>query len=137
MDDNQPVRPSPTTTDARPVGRDGVYVTASVNELAVAVAGGLSRLRVGAEVLPWTGPLAAVALPPGSVLVVVSGDCRPALCLPMRRGGVEVVVLAALPQEEEGHEFLRCGAAAYLPMDMDLSTLADSIRSLKQRGQRP
>jgi DNA-binding NarL/FixJ family response regulator len=70
-----------------------------------------------------------------AVLLAASSQCSPAECEELTRSGRKVIVLAALPSDEQRSAYLAAGAAGYLPMAVDTRPLLDLIDEVD--GRRP
>ncbi len=72
----------------------------------------------------------AGADPKGGVVVATSPACRPEECAELVDRGASVVVLAPVPSAAEEERYLSAGAAAYLPMLINLTPLYSAVAAL-------
>jgi DNA-binding NarL/FixJ family response regulator len=101
-----------------------VQVVASDEALRSAL---VNRLQAAdLEPAPRGGTLDHVCSP--GVVVATTSDCPSERCAELAASGVRVVVLAPVPRPGERERYLRAGAAAYLPMDVDGRELVRSVR---------
>lgn len=70
------------------------------------------------------------------IVVTPASDCEPEHCARLARSGVKVIVLAAIPREREKEQYLAAGAAAYVPMAVDLDQLLSEIHGAMERPER-
>jgi DNA-binding response OmpR family regulator len=82
----------------------------------------------GAEVHPG-----AARLPADAVVITAASSCALSQCTSLARRGTSVVVLAELPTTADRSRYLAAGAAAYLPMAVDLSPLVAVVTGLLRR----
>lgn len=61
------------------------------------------------------------------VVVAVVSACTPEECAELVDGGSSVAVLAPVPTDSERGRYLLSGAAAYLPMTVDMERLVSTI----------
>ncbi len=64
------------------------------------------------------------------VVVGASSSLTPEDCLAIAQAGAVAVILAALPNAGEERAYTTAGAAAYLPMAVHGSTLADVVAAI-------
>ena len=64
----------------------------------------------------------------GSVIVSVVRDCPPPDCARLASEGRRVIILVPVHRAQEAEQYRVAGAAAYLPMDLDVERLAGAIR---------
>jgi hypothetical protein len=64
------------------------------------------------------------------VLLTTSADCDIAACTALASGGIQVVVLAVRPGAAEQARYVAAGARAYLPMELDVTPLIETLEGL-------
>lgn len=64
---------------------------------------------------------------PGDVVVMTCDSGAVERCADLTRHDVRVILVAAIPSEEEEAAFRRAGAEGYLPMSLDLHPLLDAV----------
>lgn len=67
-------------------------------------------------------------------LVTSTTQCSPAECAGLAEAGMHVIVLAAVPSEFQKGLYESAGAAAYLPMTLDLAPLIAAIKRVDPGG---
>ena len=103
-----------------------VHVVASDETLRSAL---VNRLQAAELVPPPRGDTLDHVYSSG-VVVATTADCPSERCAELAAAGVRVVVLAPVPRQGERDRYLRAGAAAYLPMDVDGRELVRSVRNV-------
>ncbi len=62
------------------------------------------------------------------IVVSTTTECPADRAAELAAAGVHVIILSAIPREEERVRYRQAGADAYLPMSMDVTELVDAIR---------
>jgi hypothetical protein len=65
------------------------------------------------------------------ILVTSTTQCSPAECAGIAEAGVRVIILAAVPSDFQRGLYESAGAAAYLPMALDLDPLFAAIARIE------
>lgn len=66
---------------------------------------------------------------PGAILLIPVTELPISRCEELARLGLRVIVLAAMPRDADASRYREAGAAAYIPMSVDLTPLFETIRS--------
>ncbi|KAA0229431.1 hypothetical protein EDM76_11950 [bacterium] len=108
-----------------------IHLLTSNTALQKALASRLERSQPPA--LPGDGVEPSV---PADIVVTTASECEPERCERLTARGARVIVLAAIPRDTERERYLRAGAVAYVPMDVDTGKLLAEIRRLAPRIDR-
>jgi len=65
---------------------------------------------------------------PDDIVVSTTTECPAGRAAELAASGVHVIVLSAIPREDERDRYRQAGAEAYLPMSTDVTQLVDAIR---------
>lgn len=103
----------------------GVYVSTGNPALRRAV---LHQLREAPDLGPWFDGSPDGKAPPGALLISTTSDCPAERCAELAALGVAVVILAAIPRNDDRELYQRAGAAAYLPMSIRPGELLSQLR---------
>ena len=66
----------------------------------------------------------------GDLVISPSGDCPPARCEELSHAAAKVIILAALPRQDEEVRYAAAGASAYIPMTLDSDLLIRTVDQL-------
>lgn len=67
---------------------------------------------------------------PGEILLIPVSELPLERCEELARQGLRVIALAPMPRESDGVRYRDAGAAAYIPMSVDLAPLLGAVKSL-------
>ncbi len=110
-----------------------VHVVSSDGALRRAL---VARLERAPELHHHTsGDLDFSSIRPGDVVVTTPADCPPERAHELVRAGAAVIILAAIPRQEERSRYERAGVAAYIPMLIDGVDLLRAIGQSLARGR--
>ncbi len=66
----------------------------------------------------------------GELVIAPSSDCPPARCEELAHAAAKVIILAAVPRDDEEHRYAVAGASAYIPMTLDGDILMKTVDRL-------